>query len=96
MDYPPMWLRPSKYISLTTTDPGLPSLAWKLSDVCNSRSSQLVPRNPTLKSFLCVSLCLAVWVCLKQGSENMVLVVLRQIGAKDLTVLPPSWAYPLF
>ena len=27
--------------------------------------------------------------CLKQGSQNMVLVVLLQIGAKDLTVPPP-------
>ena len=31
-------------------------------------------------------LCLAVWVGLKQGSKNMVLVVLLQIRAKDLTV----------
>ena len=31
-------------------------------------------------------LCLAVWVCIKQGSEKMVLVGLLQIGAKDLTV----------
>ena len=29
---------------------------------------------------------MAVWVCLKQGSENIVLVVLLQIGAKDLIV----------
>ena len=28
-----------------------------------------------------------MWVCLKQGSENRVLVVLLQIGAKDLTVV---------
>ena len=33
------------------------------------------------------SLCLGVWLCLKMGSENMVLVRLLQIGAKDLTVL---------
>ena len=32
---------------------------------------------------------LAVWVCLEQGPENMVLVVLLQIGAKDLTVKCP-------
>ena len=29
---------------------------------------------------------LAVWLCLKMGSANMVLVRLLQIGAKDLTV----------
>ena len=36
---------------------------------------------------------MAVWVCLKKGSENMVLVVLLQIGAKDLIVFsthPPD------
>ena len=38
------------------------------------------------KYFLCVPFCLAVWVCLKLGSENMVLVVLLHIGAKELTV----------
>ena len=27
-----------------------------------------------------------MWVCLKKGSENMVLVVLLQVGAKGLTV----------
>ena len=27
-----------------------------------------------------------MWLCLKVGSENMVLVRLLQIGAKDLTV----------
>ena len=31
--------------------------------------------------------CLAARVCLKQGSENLVLVVLLHIEAKDLTVL---------
>ena len=33
-----------------------------------------------------ICLCLAVWLCLKMGSKNMVLVWLLQIGAKDLTV----------
>ena len=33
-----------------------------------------------------ICLCLAVWLCLQMGSENMVLVGLLQIGAKDLTV----------
>ena len=37
-----------------------------------------------------VTFCLAVWVCFKQGSENMVMVVLLQIGAKDLTVWIPG------
>ena len=37
-----------------------------------------------------MNLCLDVWVCLKQGSENMMLVVLLQIGAKVLTV-EGSW-----
>ena len=31
-------------------------------------------------------------VCLKQDPENKVLVVLLQIGAKDLTVLSDCWA----
>ena len=30
--------------------------------------------------------CLAVWLCLKMGSKNMVLVKLLQIDAKDLKV----------
>ena len=34
-------------------------------------------------------LCLALLVCIKQGSENMVLVVVLQIGAKDFTVSSP-------
>ena len=37
--------------------------------------------------FLFIRLCLAVWVCIKKGSENMVLVMLLQIGAKDFTVM---------
>ena len=35
---------------------------------------------------LFIFLCLAVWVCLKLGSENMGLVMLLQIGAKDFTM----------
>ena len=34
-----------------------------------------------------INLCLAVWVCIKQCSENMVQVVLLQIAAKDFTVI---------
>ena len=33
-----------------------------------------------------ISLFLAVWVCLNMGSENMVLVKLLQLGAKNFTV----------
>ena len=33
-----------------------------------------------------ICLCLAVWVFIKEGSENMVLVVLLQIEAKSFTV----------
>ena len=35
--------------------------------------------------FIC--LCLAVWLCLKMGDENLVPVMLLQIGATDLTVI---------
>ena len=83
----PMNLRPGINIWLTTTDPCLPIIAWKCNDVCYSRSSQLVSRNPTEQYFLFSCLCLAVWVCLKQSSESRMLVVLLQIGAKDLTVV---------
>ena len=38
-------------------------------------------------SFLFLCLYLAVWVCLKMGSPNMVFVVLLQIGPKILAVL---------
>ena len=37
-------------------------------------------------SLLFICLCLDVWLCLKMGSENMVLVRLLQRGANDLTV----------
>ena len=76
----PKQLIPSIHISLTTTDPCLPSTAV-LS--LFSRSSQLGPRN-VKGSLLFIHLCLAVWVCLKLASGNMVLL---QIGAKDFTVL---------
>ena len=42
----------------------------------------------------------AVWLCLKMGSENMVLVRLLQIGAKNLTVTPEEpilyWSSVIF
>ena len=41
------------------------------------------------KPLVLICLCLAVWLCLKMGSKNMVLVWLLQIGAKDLTVWGP-------
>ena len=39
-----------------------------------------------LFTFFC--LCLALWLCKEMKSEVRVLVVLLQIGAKDLTVHP--------
>ena len=54
-------------------------------------SLEIQPKN----LLICISLCLAVWVCLKQGYENMVLVVLLQIGAKDLTVPSPTSLFHL-
>ena len=39
------------------------------------------------KLLLFFFLCLAGWLCLKMGSENMVLMRLLEIGAKDLTVI---------
>ena len=78
-----MQLRPDISTSLSTTDLCLPSTAWKLSVVGYYRICQLGPSNGTEYSLLCICPCLTVWLCLKMGSENMVLV---QIGAKDLTV----------
>ena len=86
---PPVQLRPGIHICLTTTDPCLPIIAWKCNDAYCSWSSQLVPSNPIGQSFLFICLSLAVWLCLKKCSENRVLVVLLQIGAKDLTVRCP-------
>ena len=36
---------------------------------------------------------LALWICLKQGSAHMVLVVLLQMGTKDLTVCSAEYEY---
>ena len=72
------------------TDLCLPSVAWQWSVVGYYRGRQLWPRNGTEYSLLCVCLCLTVWLCLKMCSENMVLMRLLQIGAKDLTVIR-SW-----
>ena len=73
-------------ICLTTTDPCLPIIAQKCNDAYYSWSSQFVPSNPIGQHFLFICLSLAVWLCLKKCSENKVLAVLLQIGAKDLTV----------
>ena len=43
---------------------------------------------------LFIFLYLAGWLCLKMGSENMVLVRLLQIGAKDFTVGPMATLDP--
>ena len=83
---PPVQLRRGINICLTTTDPCLPIIAWKCNDAYCSWSSQLVPSNPIGQYFLFICLSLAVWLCLKKCSENRVLVVLLQIGAKDLRV----------
>ena len=37
-------------------------------------------------SLICIFLCLAVWLCVKIGSENIVRMRLLQIGTKVLTV----------
>ena len=61
-------------------------------------SSQLVPSILIRKYFLFSCLSLVMWLCRKKCSENSVLGVLLQIGAKDLTVLSPSLSFslPLF
>ena len=73
-------------ICLTTTDHFLPIIAWTYNDDNFSLSSQLVPSNPPEKSFIFVCLPLAVWLCLKKVLWKWVLVMLLQIGAKDLKV----------
>ena len=78
--------RPGISTSLSTTDLCLPSAVWQWSVVGYYRICQLEPRNGTEYSLLCIFLCLTVWICLKMGSDNMVLMRLLQIGAKDLTV----------
>ena len=80
---------------MTTNDPCLHSTVKQGSDVCHFRSSQLGPRIRTRLSLYFLCLCLALWLCVKISSENRVLVVLLQIGAKDLTVTcklrPHEW-----
>ena len=66
--------------------PCLPVVAWKCNDAYCSWKSQLLPNNPIGHFFLFICLSLAVWLCLKKCSENRMLVVLLQIGAKNLTV----------
>ena len=88
---PPVQLRPGISICLTTTDPFLPIIAWTCNDDNCSWSSQLVPSILPGQSFLFICLSLAVRLCLKKCSENRVLVVLLQIGAKDLTVYNKVW-----
>ena len=77
-------LRPGISTSLSTTDLCLQNTAQKWSAVCYYRICQLGPRNGTEYSLICICLCLAVWLCLKMGSEKMVLMRLLQIGANDL------------
>ena len=83
---PPVPLRTGINICLTTADPCLPIIAWKCNNAYVSWSSQLLPSNLTGQSFLFICLFLSVWLCLKMCFENRGLVMLLQIGAKDLTV----------
>ena len=79
-------LRPGINTSLVTTNLCLPSTAWQWNVVCYYFINKFWPRNDTENSLLIICLCLDVWLCLKMGSENLVLVKLLQRGAKDLTV----------
>ena len=84
----PKKLRPGISTSMSTTDLCLPNTAWQWSVVCYYRISQLGPRNGTEYFLVSVFLWQAVWLCLKMGSGNIVLIRLLQIGAEDLTVGP--------
>ena len=84
----PIQLRPGINTSLITTNICLPSTEWQCSVVCYYGIHYLGPRNEREILFGINFPCLAVWLCLKMGSKNIVLVWLLQIGAKDLTV---SW-----
>ena len=55
-----------------------------MSDTSEAVSKYLEIKQDNIFMFIC--LCLAVWVCLKKGSENLVLVGLLQIGANNFTV----------
>ena len=55
-------------------------------------TSLFEPKNEREYSLLFICLCLDFWLCLKMGSENIVLVRLLQRGAKDLTV-SARWTY---
>ena len=82
----PKKLRPCNNINLSTTDLCLPSTAWQWSVVCYYRICLFRLNNEMEYSLPFICLCLAVWLCLKMGNENMVSVRLLQIGATDLTV----------
>ena len=79
-------LRPDLSASLSTTHPCLLSTVWQWRVICYYRICQLRPKIRTEYSLLYVCLCLAVWLCIKMSSGSMVLMMLLQIGAKDLTV----------
>ena len=82
----PKKLKPCNITNLLTTDLWLPSTAWQWSFVCYNRICLLGPKKETEYSLLFICLCLAVWLFLKIGYENMVLARLLQIGATDLRV----------
>ena len=81
---------------MLTTDFCVPSTAWQLSVVWYYRICQFGPKNETEYCLLFNCLCLAVWLCLKMGYENRVLVRLLQIGATDLTgMIRPDSILPI-
>jgi hypothetical protein len=75
--------RPGINTSFITTNLCLTSTAWKRSVDCYYRISKFSKWDKILFAFYLP--CLAVWLCLKMSSENMVLVRLLQIGARELT-----------
>ena len=82
----PKKLRPCNNTNLSTTDFCLPSTAWQWSVVCYYRICLVGPKNGTEYSLLSICLSLAVWLCLKMGYENRVLMRLMKIRGTDFTV----------
>ena len=81
----PKQLRSGISTSMSTTDLCLPNAAWQWSVVRYYWISQLGPRNwieYSLLSAICYlisAICLAVWLWLKLGSGNMVMMRLLQV-----------------
>ena len=83
-------LRPDIASTLLTTYLSL-STVWQWRVICYYRICQLRPRNRKEYLLICFCLCLAVGLCIKMSSWNIVLMMLLQIEAKDLTVTHPLW-----